>query len=90
MRESTIERHFVRACREAGIMQRKVVWVGRRGCPDRIMLHQGRVVFVELKAPGEEPDSWQIREHDRLRAAGIRVLVVDSTEAVDAAVAGAA
>lgn len=89
MRESTIEKHFVSACRDAGILQRKLQWVNRAGAPDRAIIHRGRVVFVELKAPGEQPTTAQLREHEKLRAAGVRVLVVDSIDAVDAAIAGA-
>ena len=39
--------------------------------------------FVELKAPGQKPDPHQEREHERLRALGCNVHVIDSKEAVD-------
>lgn len=41
------------------------------------------VHFVELKAPGKKLDPHQEREHERLRAAGCTVIVLDSIEAVD-------
>lgn len=43
----------------------------------------GIVDFVELKAPGKKPDGHQEREHQRLRALGCNVFVIDSYEAVD-------
>lgn len=63
--------------------QRKLSYEGRRGAPDRLILAPGCHVFVELKAPGKEPPDYQLREHDRLRAAGCRVAVVSSAAEVD-------
>lgn len=40
-------------------------------------------VWVELKAPGKVPDPIQVREHERLRAYGQRVEVIDTLEGVD-------
>lgn len=39
--------------------------------------------FVECKAPGEVATPAQVREHDRLRAGGFLVEVVDSEESID-------
>ncbi|EEP0571363.1 VRR-NUC domain-containing protein, partial [Salmonella enterica] len=47
--------------------------------PDRIvLLPGGRLVFVECKAPGKAPRADQGREHERLRALGFTVVVLDS------------
>ena len=40
-------------------------------------------IWVELKAPGVEPEPHQLREHGRMRAMGQTVLVIDSIEGVD-------
>lgn len=45
-------------------------------------------VWVELKAPGVEPEPHQLREHARMRAMGQRVEVIDSIEQVDELLAG--
>ena len=42
-----------------------------------------RTVFVELKAPGIKPEAHQLREHERMRAMGQRVEVIDSIEGVE-------
>jgi hypothetical protein len=42
-----------------------------------------RTIWVELKAPGVEPEPYQLREHARMRALGQRVEVIDSIEAVE-------
>lgn len=47
---------------------------------------RGRTVWVELKAPGEKPTRAQLREHERMRAAGQDVRVLDSLAGVDALV----
>ena len=44
---------------------------------------EGRVFFVELKAPGELPEPHQLRRHKELRMCGCLVLVLDSTTAID-------
>jgi len=61
-------------------------WVspGNNGVPDRIVIVPGgRVVFVELKAPGKKPTQLQQFQQDRLRAMGCDVRVIDSREGVD-------
>ena len=40
-------------------------------------------IWVELKAPGEKARPSQVREHERMRAMGQRVLVIDSIEGVE-------
>lgn len=42
-----------------------------------------KTIFVELKAPGEKPTTLQLREHERMRAMGQTVVVIDSIEGVD-------
>ena len=84
MRERTIEEYLVRRVVANGGECRKVQWIGRRGAPDRIVfLPDGVVVFAELKAPGKKPEPHQVREHNRMRRMGQRVVVIDSFEGVD-------
>lgn len=54
----------------------------RRGVPDRIFIHRGFVVFVELKAPGEKPTEQQAHVHSILDKHGIATVVIDTEEAV--------
>lgn len=48
-----------------------------------VLLTQCCHPMIETKAPGQVPEEHQLREHERLRAAGIIVLVIDSYELVD-------
>ncbi|MDE1492784.1 VRR-NUC domain-containing protein [Xenorhabdus bovienii] len=79
IRESVIENHLVKEIKKAGGIAYKFVSPGRRSVPDRIcILPGGRILFVECKAPGEKPRPDQIREHERLRALGCEVVVLDN------------
>jgi len=87
MRERDIEEYLVAQVKQRGGEVRKVRWIGRRGAPDRIVMLSGRTVWVELKASGEKCRPHQLREHERMRRMGQRVVVVDSFEAVNEALA---
>lgn len=45
--------------------------------------HRGGAIWVELKAPGKKAEPHQVREHERMRAMGQRVVVLDSIEGVE-------
>jgi hypothetical protein len=63
---------------------RRLGWTMRRGAPDLLVLRPDRdPLFVETKAPKKKPEPHQLREHERMRALGCKVLVIDSLEAVD-------
>ena len=91
MRERDIEKHLVQRVKALGGEVRKVQWIGRRGAPDRlVMLPTGWdfneprwSCWVELKAPGVKPEAYQLREHERMRKMGQRVVVIDSIEGVE-------
>lgn len=84
MRERSVESYLKLRVKAEGGLSRKFVSPGRRSVADQIVIFPGgRVTFVEVKRPGEKPTDAQRREHNRLRAQGCIVLVVDSREAVD-------
>lgn len=96
IRERDIEAYLVKRVKDLGGECRKVKWIGRTGAPDRLVMlppmsdfsapivyHYARTIWIELKAPGVEPEAHQVREHERMRKMGQRVEVVDSFERVD-------
>lgn len=52
------------------------------GWPDLEILHDGKLVLIELKAPKKHPTSIQKAMHERLRDAGFAVHVCRSIEEV--------
>lgn len=84
VRESTVEDHLKLVARRHGFKVRKLVWVGRRGAPDRVLMKKpGIVIFVELKAPEGVLEEHQAREHKRLRDDGFRVAVLWNKQMVE-------
>lgn len=95
MRETKVEEHLRKQVIANGGWIRKMVWPGHKGSPDRLVIWPWHhlvagllrgfpvIDFVELKAPKGPTADHQIREHDKLRAMGCTVLILDSIEAVD-------
>jgi len=84
VRERNIEKYLRDRVRDVGGLAMKWVSPGNNGVPDRIVfLPGGRIVFVELKAPGKKPTALQLHQHERLRTLGQLVIVIDSKEKVD-------
>jgi hypothetical protein len=83
MLEKQIESHLVKKARSAGGLAIKWVAPGMVGVPDRIVFLPGRIVFVELKAPGKKPTAIQLHVHKLLQELGADVRVIDSKEQVD-------
>ena len=78
MREKTIEQKFVAAVKPAGGLTLKFTSLGFDGVPDRLaLLPDGKMAFVEVKAPGEKPRPLQLARHRLLRRLGFRVYVLD-------------
>ena len=85
MDEKTVERALVKYVKDQGGIAYKFKSPNRRSVPDRLCLFPGgKILFVECKAPGKEPTKLQGREHERLKALGFEVLVVDNKEDADA------
>lgn len=85
MREAEIEKRLVDAVKDAGGICPKFVSPGTNGMPDRIVLMpEGKMCFVEVKATGEHPRRIQLRRHARLRALGFKVYVLDDPAQIQA------
>lgn len=83
--EKTIEGYLVKRVKVAGGMALKWVSPGQSGVPDRIVfLPGGRIIFVEVKAPGKKLRPLQLHVQGQLEALGVDFRVVDSKETVNA------
>ena len=76
--ERRIEATVVDYAKKLRMFAYKMNGFGTRSWPDRLFLAQGgRVLFVEFKRAGEKPTPLQAHCHEKLRALGFRVEVVD-------------
>lgn len=81
--EKLIERKLVEICKLNGGMCIKLLSFHVIGLPDRMCLFpKAKIVFVELKTTGEKPRPIQKFMHEKIRALGFRVEVIDSTKGV--------
>jgi hypothetical protein len=78
--ERHIEQALVKRVKELGGMAEKFI-SGRRSVPDRIVtLPGGVIIFVELKNEGKHATPLQELDHERRRALGCDVRVINSME----------
>lgn len=83
MEESKIEKRLKKEIELIGGKALKFVSPGMSGVPDRIiLLPHGRIVFIELKAPGKKPRPIQIKRIKELKDLGFDVRVIDSIKGV--------
>ena len=83
MREKSIEQKLVREVKAAGGVCPKLVCPGYDGMPDRmVLLPDGRLGFVEVKAPGKKPRLLQTARHQMLERLCYKVYVLDDPEQI--------
>lgn len=84
MLEKTIEAALVKRVKVLGGMAEKFTSPNKRSVPDRLVtLPGGRIIFVELKAPGKKPTAKQELDHQRRRDLGCDVRVISTMEEID-------
>ena len=83
MREKALEKKLVQSVKSAGGIALKFASPGFDGMPDRIVLiPDGHIGFVEVKAPGEKPRPLQMARHRLLRRLGFKVYVLDDEQQI--------
>lgn len=83
MREREIERKLVSVVKSRGGICPKFVSPGFDGMPDRVvLLPHGKIGFVEVKRPGEQPRPLQTARYRILRKLGFLVFVLDREEQI--------
>ncbi|MED5845998.1 VRR-NUC domain-containing protein [Streptococcus anginosus] len=84
MDEKSIEQKLVKAAKSKGGLCLKLVCPGFDGMPDRlVLLPNGHIGFVEVKAPGKKPRALQLARHRQLRNLGFQVFVLDNKEQIE-------
>lgn len=81
--EKLIERTLVNEVKNRGGMCLKLPTIHVIGLPDRLCLFpKGHAIFVELKTTGEKPRKVQLYIHQKIRALGFTVIVIDTIKGV--------
>lgn len=88
--EAELEAKDRQHARRAGWFVEKIMRAARKGFPDRFYARggaevcrhckRGRVILIEWKKDGKEPNAIQQHRHAELRAAGVEVYVCDNLE----------
>lgn len=82
--EGIVENYLVNRCKANGFLCYKFVSPGHNGVPDRIVIGNGRVLFIELKAKNGHPSALQIETIRHINDAGGDARLCYSCQAVDA------
>lgn len=83
MQEAKVEKYLIRYVKDKGGLCLKFISASMRGLPDRIViLPQGKIFFIELKAKGKKPRPEQTRVHKLFSSLGAKVYTADSKEMV--------
>lgn len=81
--EKLVERKLVETVKVNNGLCIKLLCDYITGLPDRLCLFpNGKIAFVELKTTGQKPRRIQLSVHNKLRAIGFRVEVIDTVEGV--------
>ena len=78
--ESALEKKVVAHCKARELLTYKFSSPAHRGVPDRIIMGGCKVMFLELKRPGQKPTPLQERELSRIRNAGVHAVWAPSFE----------
>lgn len=83
MREKTTEAKLVKAVKSMGGLAPKFVSPGLDGVPDRlVLLPEGKIAFIEVKAEGKTLRPLQVRRKRQLESLGFSVYCIDSPEQI--------
>jgi hypothetical protein len=83
MREKYTEQKLVKAVKFMGGLALKFISPGFDGSPDRlILLPNGRIAFIELKATGKRMRPLQVRRKRQLESLGFSVYCIDKPEQI--------
>ncbi len=78
MGEKSTEQKLIKAVKVMGGLALKFISPGMDGVPDRlVLLPEGHMAFVEVKAYGVKPRPLQLRRHGMLQQLGFSVYIID-------------
>jgi len=78
MKESTIERAVCNYAKSKGCLVLKLAGPNQKGQPDRMFIKDGKMLFIEFKAPGKDLSPLQRKWFTDLQAQKMCVFFCDS------------
>lgn len=82
--EKQVETRLMKRVKDIGGQCEKFTSPNRRSVPDRMCTYEPEMVhFVECKREGEDATPAQKRDHERRRAMGFAVFVIDNYEKIE-------
>lgn len=82
-KESDVEKYLKTSIEKIGGICYKAIFPGHNGCPDRVVILPGILIWVELKSVTGKLRPEQVREHERLKAMGQEVFVMRTHLEID-------
>ncbi|AEG81705.1 PDDEXK family nuclease [Corynebacterium ulcerans] len=83
MDEKHIEKKLTQHVKNQGGIALKLTTPGHAGIPDRlILLPNGRIGFIELKAPGKKPRPLQQHRINQLKKLGFHATYINNTNQI--------
>lgn len=79
-KESAIERNICEYAKRNGCLVFKFTSPGHRGVPDRMIIKDGKVLFLEVKREGKRPTLLQVKCINELRKGGVFAQWTDSAD----------
>lgn len=80
MLERDIERKVCQYAEKNGWLTFKFTSPANRGVPDRLLIRNGQVIFIEFKAKGKKPTALQTKIINKIRQYGCAVYVIDDLD----------
>ena len=80
MRESAIEKAVCAYAKSRGCLVMKLAGPNQKGQPDRMFIKNGKVLFIEFKAPGKDLSALQRKWFKDLQWQGMTVWFCDDIE----------
>ena len=75
---AAVEKPAIDFAHKRGWWHTKVGALTRNAQPDDLFVRAGRYLWIEFKAPGEEPKPQQLKRHAEMREKGMDVRWTDS------------
>ena len=83
MREKTIETKLAKKVKSMGGIALKISSANCDGMPDRlVLLTDGKLAFIEIKAPGKKLRPLQEKRKRQLEALGFSIFCIDGIEQI--------